>query len=61
MANRDGLAIKREAREEIAKSLLIAEFAVMHQEHDSHGCELLAERGEPEIGMRVDFMESAQV
>jgi hypothetical protein len=59
--NRDGLAVGRELGEDLTERLVVAEFAVVDQQHDGHGSELLGAGGEAEVGGLVDGREAVEV
>src|SRR5207253_9353264 len=54
MANTDGLAIRRKIGEDIGEPRVVAELAVVHQQHYRHGGELLGAGGQAEISLRGD-------
>src|SRR6266704_2813482 len=41
--------------EDFRERFVVAEFSIVHQQHDGHGRELFGEGGEPEIRMRIDL------
>ena len=57
----DRLPIVRKIREDIGKPVFVAQLAVMHQQHDRHGSELLGAGGEAKVGVSVDLGERTQV
>ncbi len=61
MADGDGLAVGGEGGEDFGQGLVIAQLAIVHQEHDCHGGELLGERGKTEVSGRVDCRERLEV
>src|ERR1017187_6139170 len=61
VANCDGFSIGREFRKEVGKVVVIVEFAVASQQHDGGSGELLGERCQPEIRLRINGAHRAQV
>ena len=47
--------------EDFGKWLVVAEFAIMHQQHHRHGGELLGERREAEIRNGIDPPQGSQI
>ena len=61
MANGDGLSVGGELGEDLGERLVVAEFTVMDEEHDGHGCELLGDGREAEIGVLINLVERAEI
>src|SRR5205814_5901560 len=61
MANTDGLAIRREIRKNVGEARVVAQPAVMRQQHYRYGGELLGAGGQAEIGLRADGCASLQI
>src|SRR4029077_5913221 len=61
MANSDGLSVGGELGKDLGERLVVAEFTVMDEEHDSHGGELLGNGRDAEICVFVNFVERAEV
>ncbi len=61
VAHGDGACVGRKAREDIGKRLVVAELAVVYQEHDGHRGELLGERRQAEIRDGIDLSQAAQI
>src|ERR1035441_9359041 len=61
MSDGDGAAIGGEVREDAREFAVVLELAVMDQQHDGHGGELLGDGGQAEIGLPVDFGGGAEV
>ncbi len=60
IANGDGFAVDGEIGEDAGEFVVVAKLAVMDEQHDGHGGELLGARGEAEVGVRVDLGERAK-
>ena len=56
IADRDGFSIRGELGEEVGEVVVVVQFAVVRQQHDAGGGELLGERGEAEIGFGIDWV-----
>ncbi len=49
IANRNGFAIRGEIGKHIGEFIVVAQFSIMHEQHDRHGGKLFCERREPKI------------
>ena len=54
IANRYGFSILGKAGENGRETLVVAQFAVVNEQHHCHGRELLGERCETKVGTRID-------
>ena len=61
VAHGDGARVWRKVRGRFGQRLVVAEFAVVDQEHDGHGGELLGERREAEIRVGIDLRQRSQI
>ena len=52
MANGNLASIVRELRENLSERLVIAQFAIVHEQHHRHRRELLANRSQTEVCFR---------
>ncbi len=55
IADSDGFAVGGEIGENVGEFVFVAELAVVHEQHDGHGGELLGAGGQAEICFRIDF------
>jgi hypothetical protein len=60
ISNGDGFPVGWEIRENFGERFIVAQLAVMNQQHDSHGGKLLGERGQAKIRSRIDFFGRTQ-
>jgi hypothetical protein len=61
ISHSDGFPVGRKFRENFRQRLVVAQLAVVHQQHNGHGRELLSAGSQPEICGRVDRLFVAQV
>ena len=58
LADGDGFSVRREFGEDFGQTFVVAQLAVVHQQHDGHRSELLGQRGEAEVGVLVDLADA---
>ena len=51
----------RKVGENVGEPVFVAQLAIVHQQHDRHGGELLGARCQAEIGVRVDLAPGTQI
>ena len=61
VADCDGLPVCGKLRKDIREVVVVSEFFVADEQHDAGCGELLGERGEAEVGFRIDGMEGAEI
>ncbi len=61
VSNGHGFSVGGKIRKEFRERLVVAKFAVVHEQHDRHSSELLGEGCEPEICMGINFRFHAEI
>ncbi len=60
IADGDGLAVGGKIGEDVGEFVVVAQLAVVDEQHDGHSGELLGAGSQAEIGLRVDFGEGVE-
>src|SRR5207344_2800771 len=61
LADGDAFSVRWEFRKDFGQGFIVAQLAVVHEQHDGHGSELLGKRGKSEVGVLVNFAFRSQV
>ena len=61
VANGDGLSVFRKVGEDIGEPVFVTQLAIVHQQHDRHGRELLGAGRQAEIRVRVNLAQRTQI
>ncbi len=61
LADGDCVSVSREVRKDVREMVLVAQLAIVNQQHDRHGGELLANRSQAKVRFRTDLLQGSQV